>query len=244
VALDYLAILLAALRSRGVPYTSVVTSPGADLEFPRRGPGGGLVDLRLTDRDALIVRSDEVRRFGNPRHGHYAAQVSDPFPTGPLESTRSWLSVDYHAGPTTTVRIFATHLEVGDPGYGSTQVGQAGELLHLIAASPYPVIAIGDFNSPPDGSPTPTYRHLTAVLHDVWSAARPTDPGLTCCQASSLADPHGIESMRIDLVLTSGAWPVTRVARIGNRPFRAGPPPLWVSDHDGVTARIELPGRS
>lgn len=244
VAFDYLAILLAALRARGTPYTSVATSPGADLEFPRRGPGGGLIDLRLTDRDAIIVRSDEAERFGNPRHGHYAAQVSDPFPTGPIESTRSWLSVDYHPGPTTTVRIFSTHLEVGDPGYGPAQVAQAGELLGLIAASPYPVIAIGDFNSPAGGSVTPTYRNLTAVLHDVWTAARPTDPGLTCCQAQSLADRRGRESMRIDLVLTSGNGPVTRVARTGDRPFRAGPPPLWISDHFGVTARIEILGRT
>ena len=50
--------------------------------------------------------------------------------------------------------------------------------------------------------------------------------------------------MRIDLVLTSGNGPVTRVARTGDRPFRAGPPPLWISDHFGVTARIQILGRT
>ena len=44
--------------------------------------------------------------------------------------------------------------------------------------------------------------------------------------------------MRIDLVLTSDDWSVTRVARIGDQPFRTAPPPLWASDHFGVTARI------
>jgi hypothetical protein len=47
--------------------------------------------------------------------------------------------------------------------------------------------------------------------------------------------------VRIDLVLTSGNWRVSNVARIGVRPFRDAPPPLWVSDHFGVTARITLP---
>src|SRR4051794_35115281 len=105
VTLDYLAILLSALRDRGVPYTSVATSTGADLEFPRLRPGGGLADVRLTDRDALIVRSDVARRASNPRHGHYAAQYGDPFLTGPVRSTRSWESIDFRRDPTRTVRI-------------------------------------------------------------------------------------------------------------------------------------------
>src|SRR5690348_2141680 len=105
VALDYLGILLGALRARGVPYTTAATSTGADLEWPRLAPGGDLVDLRLTDRDAVIVRSDVAARVGNPMHGHYTAQHSDPFLTGPVRSTRSWESIDYRPDRTTTVRI-------------------------------------------------------------------------------------------------------------------------------------------
>jgi endonuclease/exonuclease/phosphatase family metal-dependent hydrolase len=242
VALDYLAVLLGALRARGVPYTTAATATGADLEFPRQAPGGGLVDLRLTDRDAVIVRSDVARRVGNPRHGHYTAQLRGPFLPGPVTSTRSWESIDYRADRSTTVRIFNTHLEVGDPGTGTVQERQAGELVARIAASPYPVIAIGDFNAPAVGTATPTYRNLTTALHDAWTAVRPADPGWTCCQVPSLADPVPRERVRIDLVLTSQDWPVTRVARIGGRPFRAAPPPVWVSDHLGVTAGLVLAG--
>jgi len=242
VALDYLAILLQALRARGVPYTAAVTSPGADLELPRHA-AGGLVDLRLTDRDAVIVRSDVARRVGNPRHGHYAAQLRGPFLPQPVSSTRSWESLDFHLDRATTVRIFATHLEVADPGTGTIQEQQARELLRRIAASPYPVLAIGDFNAPAGGAAprTRTYRALTARLHDAWTAARPADPGWTCCQAASLADPVGRERMRIDLVLTTGNWPVAHVERTDGRPFRAGPPPLWPSDHLGLTARLTVP---
>ena len=34
---------------------------------------------------------------------------------------------------------------------------------------------------------------------------------------------------------------MTRVARTGDQPFRAAPPPLWASDHFGVTAEIVIP---
>jgi endonuclease/exonuclease/phosphatase family metal-dependent hydrolase len=102
------------------------------------------------------------------------------------------------------------------------------------------VIAVGDFNSPADGSATPTHRDLTAVLEDAWASARPADPGWTCCQPHTLADAVGHEHMRIDLVLTSEDWPVARVERNADQPFRAAPPPLWASDHFGVTARIVI----
>jgi endonuclease/exonuclease/phosphatase family metal-dependent hydrolase len=243
VAIDFLAVLREELSARGVPYTAVATSTNADVEFPRLDAAAGLVDLRLTDRDVLLVRADEADRFGDPRAGHYAAQSGEPFLTGPFTSTRGWTSVDYRPDPRTTVRILSTHLEVGGAVTGTTQEQQAAEFLALVAASPHPVIALGDFNSPADGSTTPTYRTLTTVLHDAWTSARPADPGWTCCQPASLADPLGRETARLDLVLTSADLRVDRVARTGDRPFRTAPPPLWRSDHVGVTAAIGVPRR-
>jgi endonuclease/exonuclease/phosphatase family metal-dependent hydrolase len=242
VAFDFLAILQEELRARGVPYTAVATSTNVDVELPRLDPGAGLVDLRLTDRDVLMVRADLADRVSNPRDGHYSAQFSEPFLTGPpVASTRGWTAIDYRHDPTTTLRIFHTHLEVRDAVTGTAQEQQGDEALAMIAASPHPVIALGDFNSPADGLSTPTYGNLTAVLHDAWTAARPTDPGWTCCQTTPLTDPVAREFTRIDLVLTSEDWAVTGVARTGVRPFRAAPPPLWASDHFGVTARIAVP---
>ncbi len=244
VAVDFLAVLQGELSARGVPYTAVATSTNVDVEFPRLDPGDGPVDVRLTDRDVLIARADVAERFGNPLGGRYTAQFSEPFPTGvEVGSTRTWTSVDYRPDPTTTVRIVTTHLEVAEPGTGGVQESQADELLEVVAASPHPVIALGDFNSPAEGATTPTYRNLTAVLHDAWSSARPADPGWTCCQPSSLADAVGRAQVRIDLVLTSEDWPVTWAARVADEPFRAAPAPLWASDHIGVVARIVLAER-
>lgn len=238
VVFDFLAILTGELSARGVPYTAVATSTNVDVEVPRPDPGAGLVDLRLTDRDVLLVRTDLADRVGNPRDAHYSAQFSEPFLTGPVTSTRGWTSIDYRLDATTTVRILNTHLEVGGPETGTTQEQQGDEFLEIVAASPHPVVALGDFNSPADGSSTPTYRNLTAELADAWASARPADPGATCCQPPPLADPVDRTFTRIDLVLTPADWSVTRVARIVDQPFRAAPPPLWASDHFGVTARI------
>lgn len=240
VAFDHLALLREELRARGTAYTAVVTSTGADVEFPRQDPAAGLVDVRLTDRDVLLVRSDRVRRASNPGRGHYTAQFSEPSFTALVESTRSWTSIDYRAGPTTTVRVLNTHLEVGEPETGTTQQDQAAEFLALARSSPYPVVAVGDFNAPAGGSGTPTYQLLTAELADAWTAA---GPGLTCCQAPPLADPVRREGVRIDLVLTGSGLTVTRVAVTGDQPFRTAPPPLWASDHFGVTAQVVAPVR-
>jgi endonuclease/exonuclease/phosphatase family metal-dependent hydrolase len=240
VVLDFLAILQEELAERDVPYTAVATSANVDVEFSRLDVDAGPVDVRLTDRDVILVRADVAGRASTPMTGRYTAQFSEPFLTGAtVASTRTWTSVDYRPGPSAAVRIVTTHLEVGDPAVGDVQERQADELLEVVAASPHPVIALGDFNSPADGSGTPTYRALTAVLHDAWAAARPADPGWTCCR--SLGDAAAREGIRIDLVLTSGDWPVTGAALVGERPFRAAPPPLWASDHAGVTARLVLP---
>src|SRR4051794_14566753 len=139
VAFDFLAILRGELSARGVPYTPLATSTNADVEFPRMDPGDAdLVDLRLTDRDVLMVRADLARRFGTPRDGHYTAQFSEPFPTGPVTSTRGWTSIDYRPTPTTTVRVFNTHLEVGGPVTGTIQEQQVDQFLAMIAESPHP----------------------------------------------------------------------------------------------------------
>src|SRR5688572_13321360 len=66
VAFDFLAILQGELSARGVPYTAVATSTNADVEFAREDPAAGLVDLRLTDRDVLLVRSDRADRASAP----------------------------------------------------------------------------------------------------------------------------------------------------------------------------------
>jgi endonuclease/exonuclease/phosphatase family metal-dependent hydrolase len=242
VVYDFLAILQAELAERGIPYVAVSTSTNADVEAPRLDPTSpnGFTDVRLTDRDVILVRAGLAGKTSNPLDGHYAAQLTLPSAGGPVTFTRGWASIDYRHDARTTVRVFDTHLEVEVPPAGAVQVLQGAEALALITASPYPVVALGDFNSAADGSTTPTYAALTAVLSDAWVTAHPGDPGLTCCQNELLSNTTSQAHSRIDLVLTTEPWPVDRVSRTGDQPFRAGPAPVWGSDHFGVTARITI----
>jgi endonuclease/exonuclease/phosphatase family metal-dependent hydrolase len=241
VVLDLLAILETELDARGTPYTAVATSTNADLEVSRSGADGGLVDVRITDRDVILVRADVADRVRNPLQGHYTAVRMLPSWPGPIASTRGWVSIDYSPDRRTTVRVLTTHLEVSGPRAGRIQERQAEELLTLVAASPRPVIALGDFNAPVDGSGTDTYARLTEVLDDAWDSARPADPGPTCCQAELLDNAAGQADVRFDLVLVPEGWRVGSVARTGAEPFRTAPPPLWASDHAGVTAQVTIP---
>jgi endonuclease/exonuclease/phosphatase family metal-dependent hydrolase len=242
VVLDFLAILQGELAARGLPYTAVSTSTNADAEAPRLGDGPtGFVDLRITDRDVILVRDALAAKFSNPQNGNYTAALVLPSFAGNVVFTRGWASIDYRHDARTTVRIFDTHLEVESPAFAAAvQVLQGSEALAIIAASPYPVVALGDFNSPATGLVTPTYGNLTAVLDDAWVTAQPSDPGLTCCQNELLSNPVDQSTNRIDLILTSEDWPVDRAAVVGDAPFQPTAP-LWASDHFGVTARITIP---
>ena len=55
-------------------YTPVAISTNADAEAPRLGTHG-YVDVRITDRDVIMVRTDLLRRFSNAQHGLYPANI-------------------------------------------------------------------------------------------------------------------------------------------------------------------------
>jgi endonuclease/exonuclease/phosphatase family metal-dependent hydrolase len=241
VVYDFLAILRQALAARGTPYVPVSVSVNADAESPRIDPNSpdGFTDVRLTDRDVILVRAPLAGKFTNPRDGHYATQFSFPTPASPvpISFTRGWASIDYRHDARTTVRIFDTHLETED--VPPVQEAQGQEFLGLVEASPYPVIALGDFNSAADGSRTPTYGLLTQTLTDAWVTAG-GGPGLSCCQQELLDNPVSTADERIDLVLTTQNWPADGAALTGSSPFRAAPAPRWGSDHFGVTVRLTM----
>jgi hypothetical protein len=58
VELDYLDILLKELDQRGLHYAPVTITKGADAEIPGFTAPGVLQDIRLTDRDVILARTD------------------------------------------------------------------------------------------------------------------------------------------------------------------------------------------
>ncbi len=247
VVYDFLAILQAELAAGGTAYTAVSTSTNADVEAPRSNSASanGLTDVRLTDRDVILARTELADKFSGADNGHYNAQFTTPSVVGPITFTRGWASINYRHDANRTVKIFDTHLEVETGPAGTTQVAQGDELLGLVAnRNPNPnTVVLADINSAADNSTTPTYNNLTTPkgpFTDAWKVTRPNDPGLSCCMNELLDNKTSTATSRIDVVLSKGALTATSATATGNAPFRQSPPPLWASDHFGVAAQLEF----
>ena len=244
---DFLQLLQDVLNARGLDYDVAAVSDNANIgPAPLVAPAFGctapppafVCDVTLQDRDVILVNADtEGLSWSNPKSGSFEEQQTFQPPGVPaaLSFDRGWASIDgtYEGKKFSFVN---THLEVEDSPL--VQEAQAREFLAGPARGPA-VIATGDFNSAADGSTTTSYADLTmSWFRDAWSV-NPGDPGLTCCQNSSLTNPTSILRSRIDLVLTHGAVRPLSATVVGDTPFQAQPP-FWASDHAGVVATVRL----
>ncbi len=231
VRFDYVALLLDALERRGLRYAVAAEFTGADIEAPTALG----FDVRLTDRDLLLVRADA--RGGRldvlaSETGAFAVNLAVPTPFGPIEITRGWVSADMRLRGR-TFRVVNTHLE---PFSTAIQVAQAQELLAGPLATAAPALALGDFNSGP-GRPTPVYGLLLGA--GFLDAGEPG--GLTCCHADHLRNPAPAFTQRIDLVLARGGFTPLRAEVVGDEQAVRDSLGLWPSDHGGPVATLRLP---
>lgn len=263
VVVDHLAALRAALDDRGVPYRVAAVATNADLEFPGR-VGDEAVDVRVTDRDVLLVREAADIAVIEVRTGAYDASLTLPIGGGrTVEVPRGYAGADLDVRGGRVAAV-TTHLEAALEG---VRRAQADELRPLAASLSPPAVVLGDLNSGPrrpatqtaqepgtepttgtggaatatpdpgsDGGTPDAYDRLTAVLAD------PVDPGVseqgsgTCCRPASLRppDPDGL-SRRIDHVLTAGLR-ASGSHRLGvdPAPVDGADEAVWPSDHAGV----------
>lgn len=238
---DFIEILQTELAARGLAYTVVIARTGSDVELPSATGD----DLRLTDRQAILVREGvEVTGFDEGTYG-----VNLTVPVGgeggpPVTLSRGWVSADARIAGR-DVRFVCTHLERGS--VEPVQMAQGAELLQKISATPLPVVILGDFNSAADGSRTATYGVLVAGgFTDTWSLARQND-GYTCCLPDEPNAPADL-NRRIDLVFThEPADAQEQVFTRANRAVVVGVDPghrttsgLWPSDHAGVAITLRV----
>jgi endonuclease/exonuclease/phosphatase family metal-dependent hydrolase len=243
VVLDYLQILLAALEHQGAHYAVASASQDLDVEVPLATGPGTFDDLRLTDREVILVRTDlppGYLRTTNPQNGNYAAGL--PLPIG-ITVLRGWCSIDLQVRGR-QLRVINTHLEEALPPFlPDIQGFQAFELLSGPANTNLPVVLAGDLNSDAYGNYGPSvYPLLTSFggFNDAWSVARPGELGLTWGHDQFLADPRVLFSLRIDDVLYRGSQLHASDAETIDLMIRATPPPLWFSDHAAVIAELEI----
>jgi endonuclease/exonuclease/phosphatase family metal-dependent hydrolase len=241
---DFLKLLLNALEARGRKYEVASQAQGIDVElFMFTGtPGASLTrDIRMTLRDVVLARHN-VKTF-NAAGAQYNTKITIPVggAGGPsLTIPRAWASVDVKFKGE-MLRFFSTHLEVDSPPFGAVQVGQGNEVIGLLNASPYPVVAVGDYNSPAGQNVTATYANLIGSgLADVWALVNPLDPGFSAGLSHDLLGPVTDLATRIDLVLFRGNIDPVSAHLVGNTEADRTISGLMPSDHAGLVATVRI----
>jgi endonuclease/exonuclease/phosphatase family metal-dependent hydrolase len=236
VAIDFLEVLLDALRAQGLSYEAASVRDGVDLEV-----SGNTQDVRLTDRDVLLVR--EGIEVEAATAGDYETNVVVPSPLEfEVAIPRGWAAVDVLVDDT-RVRIVNTHLEV--LLFAGVQEVQAAELRAGPAGIAGPLVVLGDMNAGPSDTSIDTYSILLGDdLEDAWvqGGAELLDPtGATCCYATTLEAEARALSRRIDIVAVGGGARAVAATRVTDEPSERTTADLWASDHAGVVVTIDVP---
>jgi endonuclease/exonuclease/phosphatase family metal-dependent hydrolase len=253
---DFVATLLDALTARGLHYSVVAVETGFDAEFPgflseEAALNGELSDIRLTDHDVILARTDlpaSQLKLSNAQTGNFVTNVEFPIAPGVnFVLLRGWAAVDVKVRGK-SLRFVTTHLESDSE---LVREAQAAEILGGPADTPLPVLLVGDLNSNANGdSSTPAYGAFVGDgFVDAWLETHPGSVVSTCCNSELLTNPTfpspADDFGRIDHVLYSGAHDFRALdARLfGTDPadrVSNGLTLIWPSDHAGVAAALEI----
>jgi endonuclease/exonuclease/phosphatase family metal-dependent hydrolase len=257
---DFLTTLVADLTNRGVRYQIVQVQQESDVEAPAftgnpfTGNAGSAEDVRLTDRDVILVRTGSGIRIEGSGSGHYSQQFTVKLGDTTFPFVRGYGWADVAVG-SSRLRFITTHLESQ-----STKLAraQAEDLLNGPAANTdLSTIIACDCNSNP-ASPAAhsaipigsgaAYRLITNDhgFSDLWRQ-QPGDPGAgNTAGLSELVDDQAPEfERRIDLVLARSAPAVPVVvssAEVTGNDLTDRDPvsKLWPSDHAGVVVQLQI----
>ena len=231
--LDFVKILLGALNARGLHYAAVAVTRNASVQAPGLFPSG-FMNVRLTDRVAILARTDVPLTISEIRAGHFTHNRVIHTPFGSLVVLGGWASVDAALGGH-TVRFVTTHL---DSASGRVRTAQAAELVHGPLDTDLPVLLTCDCNAVPASRP---YAVLVAAgLQDSWLTSEPQTPGFTCCHDPSLLSAASVLRLRVDYVFSRGGGLKAIADQIvGAGPGdRSAPSGFWASDHTGLFAEL------
>jgi endonuclease/exonuclease/phosphatase family metal-dependent hydrolase len=240
VVYDYLGLLRKALKAKGLKYSVGSVQPEADIE----GPTTLGFDMRLTMRDAILVKKRKGLKVKSHTGANYESRLVVPTVAGQFTVLRGWTSVNA-ALDGKKFRFIDTHLEAFTP------INRQAQARELVAAggptkSKNPVIVVGDLNSDPEGldggDKIPYDDIVKAGFVDTWKQIAKSNPGFSCCFENGLtAPPPAPFDHRIDHILTKPKLKVLKAQLVGNDPKNRSPKGLWPSDHGGVVVNLKLP---
>ncbi|MYA98384.1 hypothetical protein F4X90_01710 [Candidatus Poribacteria bacterium] len=230
VVMDFRVVLLNALRSEGLEYRSAAEVENIDVEMPMFA-ADGIVDVRLTDYDLILARSDVAT--SDPMGANYINAFSVEM-LG-LKVKRGYAAVNATVDGI-TYRFVNTHLESFSQ---EIRVAQTRELIDSLSKETLPILLLGDFNTQaPDGV---TYQLLIQAEYvDTWQT-NVEGTGNTCYQDPNLRNEMSGHIKRIDQIFVSNSASdvsVLMIQTLGDTPSDRLASGLWPSDHAGVVAQL------
>lgn len=239
VVYDSTALLLEAAADLGQRYRLVAGRDWFDFEAPTALG----FDVRLTQRDVILVRRGSKVKLGRTLRGGFANKLDVPTIVGTASQQRGYVGVEGKLAKK-RFRLVSTHLEAYSPEIAEKQMA---ELLEgPLASKRRQLILVGDFNSDPKttaaddrGADRDPSAYAAAIEAGFVNTVKRRE---TCCFGEDLRQLAGPLDSWIDHIVarprlkaissrTTGAKPSERV---GGR---------WGSDHAGVVATLRLKKR-
>jgi endonuclease/exonuclease/phosphatase family metal-dependent hydrolase len=224
----------------GQTYIAAAVLPGLDVQLPSDLG----FDVRLTDRDAIIVRKDLLDRgcqVTNLQEQDYLSQkvYTVSLLNAHVVERAGWVSFDLACGGPAT-RFVSTHLAFDENFSPATATAQANELLATAGQSNLRTVLVGDFNSDANNTDA-TFQTYQAIVNggfnDAWNLAHGSTLSRTCCQNENLGNSSSKLSVRYDLVFVKGLTALDAKV-VGDKTTDKTPSGLWPSDHAGVIATL------
>jgi endonuclease/exonuclease/phosphatase family metal-dependent hydrolase len=257
---DFLATLLADLTKRGVSYEIVHVQQESDVEAPAftgnpyAGTAVAAEDVRLTDRDVILVRSEAGIRVEESGGSNFSRRFEVRLGDTTFPFVRGYAWADIALG-SARIRFITTHLESQSARLARAQ---AEELLNGPAGNTrLPTVIACDCNSNPaspaarSGLPIGSgaaYRVITNDhgFTDLWlHEPGRADPGNTAWLSELANDETADFERRIDLVLARSTprdqVSVSRAEVTGDELSDRDPVSrLWPSDHAGLIVQLQI----
>jgi len=239
VTYDFLQVLLDELAERGLHYAPLEVQTNLDVELPGVVTPSDFRDIRYTDRDVILARTDLMTsqlKVEGTQSGTFDARIPITVLGQTITVVRGWASADVKFRGK-SYRFINAHLE---SIVELVQIAQALELLAGPADTDLPLILVGDFNSDAEANGT-AYLLLTgAGLTDVWEDQQPSNPGFTWPLSGEIPLPTEVPTQRLDLILARGKISLSSVDIFGETAADLTPSGFRPSDHAGVGASVVL----
>ena len=243
---DFLQDLEDQLKDQGAKYKVAGVQEEFTGELPADVNGvdepgsvaGEDLDVRLTMRDAILVRKAKDVKAKKFKSANYENAFQTEVSGFPVTADRGWTSVEAEVGKA-KFRFVNTHLESFDDG--TIREAQANELLKKALKGKGTKIVVGDFNS------DPTDPSSDGLAYDAMEDAgyeRRVVKGTTFGHTADVNDPNDADQfvLTIDHVFVND--PKIKLVKkgsslVGNTVMTPGG--LWPSDHLGIVSKLKVP---